>query len=119
MQKKRVLKVLRQMRKRTFMAMLLLLRIYATFSASEYISIQYIKYYDICFVIFFILKGIFLAEKRLFTDLRSFQPLTFRIEWNEMEYSILNGIFLAEKCSSMNHPLPLIPTIMFYDDMVF
>lgn len=35
----------------------------------------------------FILKGIFLAEKRLFTDLRSFQPLTFRIEWNGMKWN--------------------------------
>jgi hypothetical protein len=27
------------------------------------------------------------------------------MEWNGMEYSILNEIFWAEKCSFMNHPL--------------
>ena len=72
MRKNRVSKVLRKMRKRTFLGMLPSLRIYATFYAGGVLLPYIQRYDDISSEYFLILNGIFLAEKWLNTDLRSF-----------------------------------------------
>ena len=77
MRKNRVSKVLRKMRKRTFLGMLPSLRIYATFYAGGVLLMYIQRYDDISSEYFLISNGIFLAEKCPTTDLRSFQPWTF------------------------------------------
>ena len=73
------------MRKRTFLGMLPSLRIYATFYAGGVLLPYIQRYDDVSSDYFLISNGIFLAEKWLNTDIRSFLAPDF---WNGMESTV-------------------------------